>query len=240
MGYTFIQQFPGDTLSKDTLRLIIIARGIKKQNLQVKETNHLEYGETLATWNLVAPTDIQENIKHSWEEYHSFQGRAAQLVSDTMAGGGRLLQGTGGGDRNLGNTDPAKAKVDSPMVWTGSERLQYSFTIPFMRYQGGSYKDVFEPIHQFRKLGCASIGDSIDTIQFPAIFEIGSRPSEFLLLPYAALTNVQVTYNAPYVGSYPQRAELTLTFEDIRPLYKEWLADGADGKLTVGNMGDMR
>lgn len=233
MGYFFRQDFPGDTMSKDTLRLLIIARDMQKQNLSPKDINHVETGATLATWNLVAPTDFQEQLGHDWEEYHSFQGRASQLVSDAYSGVARAMQIKGGFAKSDGNTNPAKAKVDSPLVYTGSQRFEYSFTIPFMRYRGGSFKDVFEPIHHFRKLSCASLGLSIDTINFPAIFEIGSRPNEFIALPYAALVNVQSTYQAPYVDGYPQRAECTLTFRDIRPLYREWFADGK-GKVTVG------
>lgn len=234
MGYKFMQRFPGNTFSGDTLRLVIVARKMLKQNLNPKDINHVELGGIEGEWNLVAPTDIQDQINHTWEAYHSFQGRAAQLVSDTMASATSGLQVFTQETRAKGDTDPAKAKVDSPMVYTGSDRLQYSFLVPFMRWEGGSFKDVYEPIHWFKKLSCASLGGSIDTIDFPAIFTINTEPKDFITLPYAALKSVQTTYQSPFVDGYPQRAECTLTFEDIRPLYREWIQDGGGGKVTVG------
>lgn len=228
----FKQEFPGAMDSPDTLRLKIAAYGIKKQDLQPKNNSgHVEVGGLLYDWDLVAPTDIQENVQHTWEEYSSFQGRIAQLVSDTSKAIATTLQITGGASRGAGNTDPAKAKVDSPMVYTGSKRLEYSLTIPFMRYRNGARADVFEPIHQFRKLSCATItGGSIDTVNFPAIFEIWTEPADFIYIRFAALTDVQTKYEAPFIGGYPQRAECTLTFMDIQPLYREsWLGDFAGG-----------
>jgi len=227
----FFQEFPGAMNSDDTLRLMIMANKIEKQDLQPKNNpGHVEIGGLLYYWNLVAPSDIQENIQHDWEEYGSWQGRMAELktaaekslASSANALGGQLTRGAS-------NTNLALAKVDSPMVYTGSKRLEYSITVPFMRWKGGAYKDVFEPIHQFRKLSCASMGNG-DTIGFPAIFEIYTMPANFLQIKFAALKDVQTKYESPFVGGYPQRAECTLTFMDIQPLYQEsW----QNGKATV-------
>jgi hypothetical protein len=231
----FIQKFPGGMFGEDTLRLNIYAYKIKQQNLMPKDINHIDRGGILYTWSLVAPTNIQENIQHTWEEYHSFQGRAAQLRSDAIAAITRGSQVVTGPSRYGGNTDAAKAKVDSPIVYTGSERLEYNFLVPFMRYEGGAYKDVFEPIFMFKKYSCASIGGAIDTIDFPAIFQINTTPADYIYIEYAALTNVQVTYEAPYIGGYPQKAECTLTFRDIRPLYREsWRTGAVGGIVTTG------
>jgi len=232
----FKQEFPGAPNSVDTLRIKITAREIKKQNLEPKDHNHIEVGADLGRWDMIAPTDIQEAINHSWEEYHSFQGRAAQLRADTMASAAKALQGADGLTQRSGNTDPAKLKVDSPLVYAGSTRLQYSFTFLLMQYHNIK-ADVMDPIHEFRKLSCASInGQSIDTIQFPAVFEITTDPSTMVYIQYAALTDVQVNYNAPYKGGLPSRAELTLTFKDIRPLYKSSFVDFG-GILTTGFAG---
>lgn len=231
---SFFQEFPGNMSSQDTLRLYISAKTVLKQDLQPKNNSgHIEVGSELYSWNLVAPTDIQENIQHTWEEYGSFQGRASQLKSDAFSSLAAASQITTAADgRAGGNTNPARAKVDSPIVYTGSKRLEYSITIPFMRYLGGSYKDVFEPIHNFRKLSCAGISNQIDTVDFPAIFEIYTSPADFVYIKYAALLDVQTKYEAPFVGGYPQRAECTLTFMDIQPLYRESWRDG-NGLITT-------
>lgn len=223
----FFQEFPGSMNSPDTLRLRIIAFDIKKQDLQPKNNSgHVEVGGKLYDWDLVAPSDIQENIQHTWEEYSSFQGRAAQYISDVSKAISSAVQIGGGFLRSGGNTDPAKSKVDSPMVYTGSKRLEYSITVLFMRWRNGAFADVFEPIHQFRKYSCASFGGSIDTVNFPAIFQIYTSPADFINIRYAALTDVQTKYESPFVSGYPQRAECTLTFMDIQPLYRESWQDG--------------
>lgn len=229
----FYQEFPGGSKSNDTLRIQIIAKEIKKQNLDPKDPNHIEVGGIMGMWNFIAPTDIQESITHTWEEYHSFQGRAAQLRSDTVTSVGKASQILDGPARRAGSTNPAKLKVDSPVVYTGSERLEYSFTFLLMHYTDIK-NDVMTPIHELRKLGCAVIaGQAIDTIQFPAIFEITSQPAPFIHIPVAALTNVQTTYNAPYKGGLPSRAELTLTFKDVQPLYQGSWGD-IGGMVTTG------
>jgi hypothetical protein len=225
----FVQEFPGNMTSNDTLRLMIVANSIERQDLQPKNNpGHVEVGGVLYSWNLVAPSDIQENIQHDWEEYGSWQGRMAELKTNLQRGVAAGASALGGAvTRGNANTNLALAKVDSPMVYTGSKRLEYSITIPFMRYKNGAYKDVFEPIHQLRKLSCASMGNG-DTIGFPAIFEIYTMPANFLDIKFAALKDVQTKYESPFVGGYPQRAECTLTFMDIQPLYQESWRNGKE------------
>jgi hypothetical protein len=233
----FVQDFPGNTFSNDTLRLRIFAKEIVDQDLKPKNnTGHIVVGGDLYDWNLVAPSDLQENIQHTWEEYSSFQGRAAQMISDTVRSFASLSQVGGGISRSSGSTKPAMAKVDSPMVYVGSKRLEYSITIPFMRYRRGAFADVFQPIHEFRKLSCASFGKTTDTVNFPAIFEIYTEPANFLYIQFAALTDVQTKYEAPFVLGYPQRAECTLTFMDIQPLYRESWMNGLS-TVTSGIVG---
>lgn len=223
----FMQEFPGNTQGGDTLRLMIDAYSIEKQDLQPKNNSgHIETGGLLYSWNLVAPTEVQENIQHDWEDYGSWQGRAAELKSHLEKGAAALLGIAGGGvTRGTGNTNLSLAKVDSPMVYVGSKRLEYNITVPFMRYKGGAFKDVFEPIHQFRKFSCASMGEG-DVIGFPAIFSISTFPADFISIRFAALKDVQVVYQSPFIGGYPQRADCTLTFMDIQPLYQESWKNG--------------
>lgn len=228
----FEQHFPGgaDSIGNtDVLRFKIYAYEILAQNLSANNPNHFERGNLLYWWNLVAPTDLQENITHNYEEYHSWQGRGAQLKSDVITATQRLAQGP---TRAGGSTKPALNKVDSPMVWTGSERKEYSFTFTFAWYKGATPQaEVFDPIHNFRVLSSASLTGNIDTVHAPAIFEIETYPVSIIKIDNAALTNVQVVYNAPFVRGYPARAELTLTFKDLRPLYSQLWTN--DDKVTA-------
>lgn len=229
------QTFPGGSRGLDTLRLILFAYEIRSQNLSANDPNHFELGPMVYWWNFIAPTDIQENVTHNYEEYSSWQGRGAQLKSDIIQSIQSTSQGAGGDiSRKGGSTKPALNKVDSPMVWVGSERKEYSFTIPLAWYSSASPKDdVITPIHNLRVFSSASLDGNIDTVKAPHVFEVFTSPSDFIRIDHAALTNVQVTYNAPYVAGYPQRAELTITFRDLKPLYGNLWTNGGRDKTTV-------
>lgn len=234
MAGLFTQEFPGGSYSDDTLRIHITARRANKQNLNPKLANHILYGEKDYEWSMIAPTDIQENITHTYEEYHSIQGRVAAMRQEFMRSIGKMMDaGESGGDRETGDTAAGQSIVDSPLVYAGSERREYSFTFLLMQYNHID-KDVYEPIRAFRKYSSASIDNaSADTIRFPHVFTVVSKPLPFITIPYSVLTNVQVVYNAPYKRGYPQRAELTLTFKDIRPLYQSSWEDQIESKVTA-------
>lgn len=240
--YEFTQEFPGGGYANNpnVLRIDITAARCLRQNLNPKLANHIEVGEADAHWSMIAPTDIQENISHTWEEYSSIQGRVAQARTDIIKSGTKIFDLRNGG-RQGGGTGAALNKVDSPMVYTGSERREYSFTFLLQMYTDIGSKEVAQPINEFRKYSCATIDNiSADTIEFPHIFTIESMPQPFIYVKWCVLTNVQVTYNAPYRNGYPQRAELTLTFKDIRPLYKNsWLKD-VGGHVTTGQIARVR
>lgn len=232
----FFQTFPGggEGANPNTLRVNITAFKTEKQNLNPKEANHIVVGAPVYDWSMIAPTDIQENISHTWEEYHSVQGRVAEVVRDVTVSGQKLLNAAQGGlGRAGGTTAGGLVKVDSPMVYTGSERREYSFTFPMMQHRDIA-NDVANPINEFRKYSCASIDDiGADTIEFPCTFEIQTWPVPFIFIKYSILSNVQVTYNAPFKQGYPQRAELTLTFKDIRPLYQSSWDETTDAKINA-------
>lgn len=180
---------------------------------------------------MIAPTDIQENINHTWEEYHSIQGRAAELRTEFVTSLSKLYDLKGGIGRGGGTTSAGLVKVDSPMVYTGSERREYSFTFPLMEHENIA-GDVILPIDQYRRLSCAGMAGG-DAIQFPAVFTVESSPVPFIFVEWAVLTSVQIVYNSPYKKGLPMRSELTLTFKDIKPLYKSsWERQAT---ITTGN-----
>lgn len=239
------QQFPGgsDNLA-GTLRIKIEAKKLLKQNLQPRDISHIQKGALLADWDMVAPTDIQENIQHVWEEYDSIQGTIAEALVSGHTAGMQLMElganistvasgGTSAIDLKNSNVVVPKYKIDSPLVYKGSTRREYTFTFPMMEWMD-IYGDVIDPISDFRRYSCAAIGsNSTDTIEWPAVFSVVSSPYPFILIPDAALTNVQVTYKSPYKFGMPQSADLTLTFKDLRPLYRSsW--GSSDGKISVG------
>jgi hypothetical protein len=194
-------------------------------------------------WSFIGFEDLQESITHNWEPYDTMAGRANELLSTAKADTKQLtttLQGavrsggTAGGVLSSATTEAARYKVDTPLVYTTSQRRQMTFTFTLQEYRNGTEKDVLEPIHEFRKLSCAGIeGQSVDKIDFPAIFQIASNPVGFISIKDAALVDVQVTWNSPYANGISKRAELTLTFLDLRPLYKSSWGDPNGNIITT-------
>jgi hypothetical protein len=60
-------------------------------------------------------------------------------------------------------------------------------------------------------------------------------PSEIIDYPVCALTSVQPDYKAPYVDGYPMTITLTLTFEDLQPIFRTFLKGGGRSRVTVKN-----
>jgi len=241
MGINFQQEFPRSGSAKDITRISIVAYQIQQQNLNPRDPNHIQKGGLLSRWSFIGFEDLQEAITHNWEPYDTMLGRASEKISTaksdatevvSMAGSISGIKGGQPGILSAGNTEAAKYKVDTPLVYTGSQRRQITFSFVLQEYRD-AYVDVLEPIHEFRRLSCAGIeGQSVDKIDFPAIFSINSIPRPFIHINDAALTDVQVTWNSPHMAGVPKKAELTLTFTDIRPLYKSSWGD-SDGKITA-------
>ena len=239
----FEQKFPRSGDAVDLTRVIIVAEELGQQNLNPREPNHIQKDGRLYDWSFIGFTDIQESISHTWEPYGAIQGRLSEVFSQTEGMGTQvfdaLVSAKEGVSKasltaalNVGSTAGAKYKVDTPLVYTGSERRKISFTFTLMEWED-VYMDVLEPIHQFRKLSCAGLeGKAVDIIDFPAIFSVKTSPQSFVDIKDCALTDVQVTWNSPYKGGNPTRAELTVTFLDLRPLYKSSWGDST-GAITT-------
>jgi len=241
MGINFQQEFPRTGAAKDITRINIAAYQIQQQNLNPRDPNNIQKGGLLSRWSFIGFEDLQEAITHNWEPYDTMLGRASEKIATAKKDAVQLtnaigsLAGVGGGQAGIlssGNTESAQYKVDTPLVYTGSQRRQITLTFTLQEYRG-AYVDVLEPIHEFRRLSCAGIeGMSVDKIDFPAVFTVNSLPMPFIHINDAALTDVQITWNTPHIMGVPKRAELTLTFTDIRPLYKSSWGD-SNGKVTA-------
>ncbi len=237
----FKQTFPRSGQATDLTHIQIVASEIEQQNLNPREPGHIQKGNQLYDWDFIGFTDLQESINHTWEPYGSIQGRLSEVIKQTKSAftsvGDALKSARGvsngvSGVLQSGGTNAAKYKVDTPLVYTGSGRRQIAFTFILQEWSD-VYNDVLEPIHQFRKLSCAGIeGKTVDLIDFPAVFAVKSYPQSFIDIKDCALTDVQITWNAPYKGGNPTRAELTVTFLDLRPLYKSSWGDSA-GAITT-------
>ena len=238
----FRQEFPRSGTAQDLTRIDIKAYQIKQQNLNPRDPDHIQKGGLLSTWSFIGFEDLQEAITHNWEAYDTMAGRANELIATSKSNfkqATTTLQGVaksgGAMEGALSNmtTESTRYKVDTPLVYTGSQRRQMTFTFVLQEWKNAS-KEVLEPIHEFRKLSCAGIdGQSVDKIDFPAVFQISSYPVGFVNILDAALVDVQITWNSPYTNGISKRAELTLTFLDLRPLYKSSWGDPNGNIITV-------
>jgi len=242
----FIQEFPRSGAATDLTRININAYQIKQQNLNPRDPNYIQKSGLISSWSFIGFSDIQEGISHNWESYGSILGRVTEKIATAKSDFKQVntaITGVVGGSEgankglqkalNNTNTESAKYKVDTPLVYTGSQRRQISFTFTLQQWQNLK-TDVLDPIHEFRKLSCAGIeGKSVDVIDFPAVFSINTIPVGFVHIQDAACTDVQITWNSPHSAGIPKRAELTVTFTDLRPLYKSSWGDAAGGLITT-------
>jgi len=239
MGINFQQEFPRSGNAVDLTRININAYQIQQQNLNPRDPNHIQKGGLLGSWSFIGFEDLQEAITHEWNQYDAMVGRAAEKIAtmkSQLKEAEVTIRGAGASERQFLNnttTEASQFKVDTPLVYTNSQRRQITFTFVLQEYTNAQ-TDVFEPIHEFRRLSCAGIeGESVDKIDFPAIFQINSVPVQFIHINDAALTDVQVTWNSPHTQGIPKRAELTLTFMDLRPLYKSSWGDVNGNVITT-------
>jgi len=119
-----------------------------------------------------------------------------------------------------------RVKVDTPLYYESSNRRAFTFEVMLVAEKNPRF-DVVEPVKDLMKYSSpALLGGGID-IDFPYMFEVYTRPKEFIRYSTLALTAVQPTYNAPYINGYPSYCQLQLTFLDMSPLYRSAIESGS-------------
>lgn len=252
---------PESYLGKEVLWITLIAKEFTSQSSYARGSNTIRTGETLATFNLLAPNQIAENVAHEWGEYESIPSRLAQKVGDIKKAisegkgvANALTTGYEGAKQQVGServaaqnllnrivgsaqTDVPKYKIDSALTYQNSQRREYSLTFNFgFVYGDKSAEDsVFKPIRRLEELSCAQLDEGLINIKFPAVFRINSTPGDLIKINYAALTAVQPTWSAPFKNGYPITCELQLTFIDIEPLYRRSFSQGGIVQVDTGN-----
>lgn len=201
-----------------------------------------------ATFKFIAPEEIQETIQHEWEAYESMQSRlmekykAAIKIGEDIRGlkkigGKKVLEGLAS-EGDIGNkissaignidlsTNIPKVKVDTPLVYTESTRREWNLDFRLASYTINTYDEVVMPVKELMKYSSPSFGGSQINIEFPWIFRLSTEPGNLILAKHAALIAVQPTWKAPYRNGSPSSCDLTLTFKDLSPLFKETIEKG--------------
>lgn len=205
----------------------------------------------------LAPLALTEQTVHNWAEYDSMASRLAQKIRTAAKIGAEfgglvnafeqvteknnkwrdMLKNNAPnkaleiasilekGYNNLPSHNIQKKKIDTPLYYENSNRRSFTFEVILVA-EGNPRMDVVEPVKDFMKWSSPSHQGGI-TIEFPYMFEVYTRPKEFIKFSTMALTAVQPTYNAPYINNYPSSCNLQLTFLDMSPLYRNAIETGS-------------
>lgn len=120
-----------------------------------------------------------------------------------------------------------KIKVDTPLYYENSPRRNFTFEVTLIAEKDPRF-DVVEPIKDLMKFSSPALdGVGGINIHFPYMWEVYTRPKEWIKFSTMALTAVQPTYQAPYINNYPSSAILQLTFIDLSPLYRSAIETGS-------------
>ena len=120
-------------------------------------------------------------------------------------------------------------KIDTPLYYTNSDRRQIVFEFVLFQesVRGYSAKQmIIDPIQDLMKFSSPDLKSDIN-IEFPYMWDIRTRPKEFIKYSTCALVGVQPTWNSPYIQGYPSSVNLQLTFMDMSPLYAGTIEEGS-------------
>ena len=241
----------GSVEFKNALWFCIKPRKLENQNTAGRGGSISLGSEPSPTFKFLAPSSLMETISHTWEPYESVQSRLAEKVRSIgkLAGESKALigaftmenltntfkslksaKGVTDAMRSIHNSVPGmnipKMKVDTPLVYSNSERRKWSFLFNIIS-EGNPKRDVVDVVHDLMKYSSPEMtGSSID-INLPYIFSISTQPNGIIISSYTALDSVQPTWKGPYINGYPSLCELTLSFTDLSPLFRRTIENGS-------------
>lgn len=216
---------------KDTLWLQLTVKELLAQTMDVRTDGGLTVGNTVETMQFLLPMSYIENIDHNWEDLDTIASKISEKYR-SLVQAGREVTGITGSRGKYGNflrTESDTAiRPDSPTVFKSSQKRSLPLTF-HLADQGDTERDVFEPVNllmYYSSSGMGNEGESYFKIDYPYVFELKTVTGdnqEISLINYqhAALTNIQPTFEGPYRNGYPTKCELTLTFQDLQPLFKK-------------------
>jgi hypothetical protein len=120
-------------------------------------------------------------------------------------------------------------KVDTPLYYSNSERRQIEFSFQMFNENvpGMNPEDVlWTPIKKLMEYSSPDLQSNIQ-IEFPYMWDIRTKPVEFIHYSTCALVGVQPTWNGPYINHLPSSCNLQLTFTDLSPLYAGTIESGS-------------
>lgn len=146
------------------------------------------------------------------------RGNVAETGRQVYSGGMRLQNA-------LGRAKVANVKIDTPLVYENSERRQVTFEFNLVAIENAKI-EVYDIV---KTLEYYAAPTSIDNLRVnpPYIFSIRTEPGNIVWMSKSVLESIQPTWKAPYnKEGLAQSCQLTLTFKDMKPLYKGTLDEG--------------
>lgn len=128
-------------------------------------------------------------------------------------------------------------RMDEAKLFKNTERqiLTLNFTLGVWKSSSGSsytdklYNDIVLPVKSLQWCSSAYAKD-LFTIEYPSIFSLKIKTENgsksLLEMEYCVCTAVQPTFKAPWVNGMPMTCDLTLTFENLLPIYKQTFQNG--------------
>lgn len=228
--------------------LVINAYKLKSQTTGLRGGGINIDPQPVDTFEFLSPLEILENIQHTWETHESVASRIAataisvaqgirsfQEIHSAAGGLAEVIKGLWSGGNGVTAKDASSAlshlagyagaefphmKIDNPLVYMNSQRREIELTFTLVSEKGDPKKYVVDPIKRLQELSCPDIGDGV-SLKPPHIFTIKTTGTEFINMTHSALRSVQPTYREPYYNGHPTRADLTLTFVELSPLYSD-------------------
>ena len=194
-------------------------------------------------FRFLAPDSIIEHLGHTWAGYESLYSRASQAGATAIKGinegaiignaGVSLIKAitnTSSIKQKLasmataaGKTNVTQTRIDTPLSYQDSDRRKYDFEFQLVD-EGDTYNNVVFPVKKLEQYSCPGFRNGV-AIDLPYVFKIRSFPNHggksLIDIGYSALTVVTGTYNGPYRNGFPTHATLSLSFEELQPLYRE-------------------
>ena len=202
---------------------------------------------------LLAPLNIQESINHEWGEYETIASRIlakVDVIDDVIATVRQVGSAAQEFDKTLniakeaGSRSGAAAsirtfvnqvgnsmsgvpiphnKVDNPMVYKTSPHRSITLTFNLANDGNNHPSYIYNIVDKLIQYSSPELKEGDIEVDLPYVFYVRSVPNPMVNYSVAALTSIQPDYKAPYKDGYPLTIDLTLTFTDLRPLFKSFL-----------------
>ena len=167
----------------------------------------------------------EETISHVWAKFDSI---TSSILKSVITIGQQVSELTGAIPGR--NSSAYAAKVDEALVYQDSPRRSMTFKLN-LAAKVDPYNEVYIPVKKLQYYSCARMGAGIVSIEWPYLFNVkikGYDGPSLMEMKLAAMQNCDVVWKMPFVKDkagelLPCVAELTLTFIELAPLYKQTL-----------------